>query len=176
MRRLPAEWEPQRAVLLTWPHPDTDWAPRLAEVEEVYRQIALRIARRQLLLVVCRDHDHRAHVRGQLASVGVASQAVMLPIAPSNDTWARDYGPLTVVDDAGAARLVDFRFNGWGGKFPAALDDRIGAALHDGDRATDGLDSPLGSSAMERSRLVLEGGAIDTDGDGTLLALSLIHI
>ncbi|MCG6942902.1 MAG: agmatine deiminase family protein [Thiohalocapsa sp.] len=163
MPRLPAEWEQQAAVLLTWPHPGTDWAAQLPAVEAVYRRIAAHIAARQGLLVVCRDPSHRDRVRAQLASAGVAPGAAALAIAPSDDTWARDHGPITVLDDAGAARVVDFRFNGWGGKYPSAQDDLITARLH--------ADGWLGGARLVPSPLVLEGGAIDTDGDGGLLVV-----
>ena len=163
MLRLPAEWERQAAVMLTWPHADTDWAPHLPEVEAVYRQIAAVVAAHQQLLVVCRDPAHRDRVRAQLAAAGIGPAATGLAIAPSEDTWARDHGPITVLDDAGPPRVVDFRFNGWGGKHPAAKDDRITARLHAGGW--------LGAAMLVRSPLVLEGGAIDTDGGGTLLAV-----
>lgn len=163
MRRLPAEWEPQDAVLLTWPHPATDWAAQLEAVEAVYLRIAAAVTARQRLLVVCNDTDHRASVRGRLAAAGIPRGAVALAIAASNDTWARDHGPLTVVDSAGRAQSMDFRFNGWGGKFPADLDDRITARLH--------ADGWLGDTELTASALVLEGGAIDTDGAGNLLAV-----
>ncbi len=163
MPRLPAEWEPQAAVMLTWPHAETDWAPHLPEVEAVYRQIAALVTAHQPLLVVCRDLAHRDRVRAQLAAAGVGPAAIGLAIASSEDTWARDHGPITVLDDTGRPRIVDFRFNGWGGKHPAAKDDRITARLH--------ADGWLGSAELVQSPLILEGGAIDTDGDGTLLAV-----
>lgn len=160
MPRLPAEWEPQDAVMLTWPHAGTDWAAQLAAVEAVYLAIAAAVARRQRLLIVCHDAPHRDHVRRCLAAAGI-SAAATCALAPSNDTWARDHGPLTVLDAAGRAHAVDFRFNGWGGKFPAALDDRITARLHAAGQ--------LGDAPLVTSALVLEGGAIDTDGAGTAL-------
>lgn len=163
MLRLPAEWEPQHAVMLTWPHAATDWAGQLEDVEAVYLRIASRIARRQRLLVVCNDPDHAEHVRRLVVSVGVAPPTVALAVAPSDDTWSRDHGPLTVTDVAGRAQVVDFRFNGWGAKYPAAQDDRITARLH--------ADGWLGDAALVTSPLVLEGGAIDTDGEGTALAV-----
>jgi len=163
MPRLPAEWEPQAAVMLTWPHDDTDWAPELPLVEAVYRRIAACVAGQEALLVVCRDPAHRDRVRAQLAAAGVMPAAATLAIAPSNDSWARDHGPITVLDGAGNRLVVDFRFNGWGGKYPAALDDAITARLH--------ADARLGGAALVQSPLVLEGGAIDTDGQGTLLAV-----
>jgi agmatine/peptidylarginine deiminase len=163
MQRLPAEWEPQAAVLLTWPHPATDWAPQLEAVEAVYLRIAAAVTARQRLLVVCNDPSHRAHVHERLAAAGIPLAAVALAIAASNDSWTRDHGPLTVLDSAGWARSVDFRFNGWGGKFPADLDDRITARLHAGGWLAD--------TELAASALVLEGGAIDTDGAGSVLAV-----
>jgi agmatine/peptidylarginine deiminase len=163
MRRLPAEWEPQQAVILTWPHPDTDWAPQLPEVEAVYCRLATCITRRQQLLAICRSEDHRDHVHCRLAATNIRPDRVKLAIAPSNDSWTRDHGPITVLDGDARPRILDFRFNGWGGKHPAGLDDRITSRLHAGGW--------LGDGPLEASPLVLEGGAIDSDGQGTLLAM-----
>ncbi|MEA3643453.1 MAG: agmatine deiminase family protein, partial [Lamprobacter sp.] len=122
---------------------------------------------------------------------------IQFALAPSNDTWARDHGPICVIDRAsGQRRLIDFRFNGWGGKYPAELDDRITATLYAAGGfarlSENQLDSaakrasagPMSSHAaaadacvhgadegIESSQLVLEGGAIETDGVGSLLAV-----
>lgn len=162
MPRLPAEWEPQSAVMLTWPHANTDWADQLGTVEALYAGLAARIARFERVLVVCRDDAHRTWVARLLGQAGVARDRLVLALAPSNDTWARDHGPVTVLSEGGA-RLADFRFNGWGGKFEASLDDGITAALY---RA-----GVFGGAGLTSSGLVLEGGAIETDGAGTLLAV-----
>ncbi len=159
-RRLPAEWEPQSGVLLTWPHDDGDFAPHLAQVEPVFIDIARAVARFESLWIVCRDAAHRERVMRRLAEARVPENRLRLPLAPSNDCWARDHGPITVLE-AGHPRLVDFRFNGWGGKFTSTLDDRITAELH--------AAGAFGAVALEREDLVLEGGAIDSDGAGTLL-------
>jgi agmatine/peptidylarginine deiminase len=163
MPRLPAEWEPQTAVMLTWPHGATDWADDLAAVEALYERIAAAIAPRQQVLIVCHNESQREQVRKRLAAAGVATSAVLFCTAPSNDTWARDHGPITVIDDDGSACLMDFRFNGWGGKYAADLDDRITTTLH-GTGCFDG-------AHLRTSPLVLEGGAIDSDGNGSLLVV-----
>jgi agmatine/peptidylarginine deiminase len=147
--------------MLTWPHVDTDWADDLATVETLYVQIAATIAPREPVLIVCHDEALRATVRERLTAAGVAADAPRLCTAPSNDTWARDHGPITVIDDDGHACLMDFRFNGWGGKYPADLDDRITAALHQS--------GCFRGTHRHTSALVLEGGAIDSDGNGSLL-------
>ncbi|HQU16705.1 MAG: agmatine deiminase [Chromatiales bacterium 21-64-14] len=158
--RLPAEWEPQSGILLTWPHGHGDFKPWLSQVEPVFVEIARQVARFESLWIVCRDQDHQIHVADLLRAADVAAERLHLHIVPSNDTWARDHGPITVLGAAGPV-LVDFHFNGWGGKYPAELDDQITARLH-ALRA-------FGDSARVGTDLILEGGAIDGDGAGTLL-------
>ena len=163
MRRLPAEWEPQSAILLTWPHEGTDWAPQLAAVEEVYARLCRQLsgAARERLLIVCRDSSHRSQVEHRLTHAGIRRESLVFALADSNDSWARDHGPLICIEDSGHC-VVDFRFNGWGKRFPAALDDRITSALF--------RQGVFGDARLLSSDLVLEGGAVETDGRGALLA------
>ncbi len=160
-RRLPAEWEPQTAVMLAWPHPETDWAPWLAEVEATYLELALQIGRRQRLVILCRDTSLQEQVHARLHERGLSDERLICLAVPYNDTWVRDYGPLSVFA-GNTPRLLDFRFDGWGGKYPAARDDAVTGRLH-----RLGL---FGDTPLERPELVLEGGAIDHDGQGSLLA------
>jgi agmatine/peptidylarginine deiminase len=160
-RRLAAEWERQSGVVLTWPHAGTDWADQLGDVEAVYTDVASRIADHEPVLIICNDDLERSRVGARLAAAGLPAGRLRLVEAPSDDTWTRDHGPLTVIDADRRPRLIDFRFNGWGGKFPSARDDRITARVH----AAGGF----GAVPLESSRLVLEGGAIETDGQGTAL-------
>lgn len=159
--RLPAEWEPQAGVMLTWPHEGTDWADRLTRVYPVFVAIGRAVAEREPLLSVCHTTAHADEVRGRLLAAGAVPEQLLFSIAPSNDSWARDHGPLTTLVD-GRATLHDFVFNGWGGKFDAALDSAISAHLV--------RQRVFGSEAMQSHEFVLEGGAIETDGAGTLLA------
>lgn len=158
--RLPAEWAPQRGVILTWPHPGTDWAAMLAAIEDCYDRLALEIAAREPLIVVCADPAHQAHIRGRLAARGADLGNVSFYALPSNDTWVRDYGPLTVHGDSGPL-LLDFTFDGWNRRFDAALDDRVSHGLH---RA-----GALGRAPLKAMEVILEGGAVDSDGNGLLL-------
>ena len=135
--RLPAEWEAQWGVQLTWPHADTDWAPMLDEITATYEEMASEIRKREELLVVGK---------------------------PSNDTWARDHGFITLVDDKGHARLLDFRFNGWGEKFPAELDNAINRRLYD--------EGKVEGEYKDCLDFVLEGGSIESDGKGTVFTTS----
>lgn len=149
--------------MLTWPRPECDWGDRLAEAEAVFTALAAQISRRERVLVSCIDEDHRAHVGSLLSGAGADMGAVSLRLARSNDVWVRDHGPITVLED-GSPLLLDFTFNGWGGKYPAALDNRLTRALHAQDA--------FGAVPLESHGFVLEGGSIESDGAGTLLTTS----
>lgn len=138
-RRMLAEWEPQSAVQLTWPHAQTDWAPMLAEITAVYEEMAREISKRERLIIV--------------------------DDIPHNDTWARDHGFISVEGARGEGRgagviLLDFKFNGWGEKFEAALDNAINRQLYERGLVEGTYESHLD--------FVLEGGSIESDGKGTI--------
>lgn len=158
--RFPAEWEPQSAVLLAWPHAGTDWAERLAEVEDTYIALVAAITRFEPAIICVADDDVQAYAQARLASNRLDMSRVRFVHLPYDDTWLRDSGPVTLRDGDGF-RLLDFHFTGWGGKYAATLDDRL----------VEGLDD-LGFFSNSRRQLIefaLEGGAIETDGAGTLL-------
>ena len=158
--RFPAEWEPQAAILIAWPSAETDWAARLAEVEETYIALVAAIVRFQRVLVCVADDDVETYAEMRLRSNRVEMDRVRFVTVPYDDTWLRDSGPITLRDGTGF-RLLDFRFTGWGGKFDASDDDRLVERLHDQEQFRD--------SAREPIDFALEGGAIETDGAGTLL-------
>lgn len=159
--RFPAEWEPQSAILLAWPHAGTDWADRLGEVEETYIALVAAITRFQPVIVCVADEDVEAYARARLSSARVDMERVRFVEIEYDDTWLRDTGPVTLRDGEGF-RLMDFRFTGWGGKFGAERDDRLVEGL-----AARGL---FRSARREEVDFALEGGAIETDGAGTLLS------
>lgn len=128
-----AEWEPQSAVQLTWPHKDTDWAPILPEITAVYEEMKREIESRETVVVV--------------------------DDIPHNDTWARDHGFITV-EENGQLILLDFKFNGWGEKFTAELDNDINRQLYEQQLVKGIYESHLD--------FVLEGGSIESDGKGTI--------
>ncbi|HEX7342310.1 MAG TPA: agmatine deiminase family protein [Rhodanobacteraceae bacterium] len=160
-RRLPAEWEAQTAVLVAWPHAGTDWAPRLAATETVCTQLASAIARFERVIVCVVNADLRERVHARLVDAGADMTRVHLVEVPYHDTWLRDSGPITLREGKHALRLLDFRFTGWGGKFDATEDDALVAQL--AQRGT------FGAAPIERVDWALEGGGIESDGDGTLL-------
>lgn len=165
-RRMPAEWERQAVVLLAWPHNGTDWAGNLELVQSAYMAIIRAIAWYEPVKLVVPDEKEARLVFSKTGDTPFAVDCVQLPY---DDTWLRDSGPVTVIDSALGLVAVDFRFNGWGGKFEAARDDSLTAALQSA--------RVLGNVALERSEFVMEGGSIECDGCGTILTTSscLLH-
>lgn len=158
--RFPAEWEPQSAVLVAWPHAGTDWAERLESVEATYVALVAAIARFETALVCVANVSVESRARSLLAATADLSR-VQFERLDYDDTWLRDSGPITL-RDGNRLRLLDFHFTAWGGKFEAGLDDQIVASLS--DRGV------FGEARRERIDFALEGGAIETDGEGTLLS------
>jgi agmatine/peptidylarginine deiminase len=147
--------------MLTWPHIDTDWAPILQETETLYVEIVSHIARHEQVLIACHNQALRSRIQALLQEADIPADSILLGIAPNNDTWARDHGPLTVIE-GNEPVVVDFRFNGWGGKYAAELDNLVIGELAAGNC--------FGDTPLRPVKLVLEGGAVETDGTGTLLA------
>lgn len=158
---LPPEWTLQSGAMLTWPHEHSDWSATLAEVEPVFVEIAHQISLRERVVIVCWDEKHLAHVELLLKHAGSALDQISLYAVPSNDTWARDHGPITVFEKGNAPRLLDFTFNGWGCKFDAGLDNQLTDRLH--------AAGAFNVTPLQNIDVVLEGGSIEVDGTGTLL-------
>ncbi|MBC7963983.1 MAG: agmatine deiminase family protein, partial [Steroidobacteraceae bacterium] len=154
--RLPAEWEIQDGVLLAWPHEGTDWAEILDEVRPVFAEIIRQITRFERVLLTA---PHTASAAEYLTSAGVDLKKVTICEMPNNDTWARDFGPITVIFNDKPV-LLDFGFNGWGLKFPANHDNQISKRLKE-----QGVLKPN----LNTIGLVFEGGSIESDGLGTIL-------
>ena len=154
MRRLKAEWESQNAVLMALPNSNTDWAGSgLEQSAAVFRKIAQAIGYSQLVYMLV---DSVAEAKEHFCS----TNNIIFIESEFNDTWTRDYGALSI-EENGANKLLDFTFNGWGGKFEATLDNKINNFLK-----SKGF---FGGAELESYDIELEGGAIDTDGAGTIL-------
>lgn len=157
---LPAEWEKQSGIQLTWPHEKTDWAYMLDEVEHCFIDIAREIAQRQLLLIV---HPKPEKVRKKLEGTDICLKNIRFIACNTNDTWARDHGAITILDTDGPV-LLDFTFNGWGLKFAADKDNLITRHLVQAHA--------LKGTYYNRLGFVLEGGSIESNGIDTLLTTS----
>lgn len=158
-RTLAAEWYPQSGVQLTWPHAGTDWAPMLTEVTECYVRLAYEIASRERLLVVTPEPDAVGRLLRERLPRRVVDNVTLFD-CPTDDTWARDHGLLTITGGR-QPELLDFRFDGWGGKFPAERDNAINRQLHER--------GAVKGDYVPHLDFTLEGGSIESDGRGTLL-------
>ncbi|MBZ5486697.1 agmatine deiminase family protein [Halomonas aquamarina] len=158
--RLLPEWHPQDGLQLTWPRPDGDWEAMLARIEAVLERIVLATVDYQRVVIGVSDDATRTRVQATFDAYGVPSEKLTLVVAPTDDTWARDHGPITVLDEKGQPLLLDYTFTGWGGKFPAERDNQLTQAL---------ADAGIWACPIASREMVLEGGAIETDGNGTLL-------
>ena len=156
-RSFATEWDNQDGILIAWPHAGTDWAYMLDEVTACYVEMARTILEDdERLVIVAPDADDVKASLGQ----DVDWQRISIIELPTNDTWVRDYGPIAVFKD-GRTVLTDFTFNAWGMKFAADCDNLVTSRL----QARGVFKAPL----VNYRDLVLEGGSIETDGNGTVL-------
>lgn len=169
-RRLPAEWEPQSCIQLTWPHTDTDWNSEPGLYEDVvrcYLQLAAEIAKREKLVIVAQNPEEVMEALEAHLPMDTLVNISLLE-CETNDTWARDHGLITV-REGDSLRYLDFRFNGWGGKFAANLDNAISAHLYDAELLPEG-------EYEDCLDFELEGGSIESDGRGTILTTAQCNL
>ena len=166
--RLPAEWEKQAGVQLTWPDETTPWY-ELEKVQECYVDIAAAVLRHEELLVVTSDPDAARARMEEIArerAVSLDTDRIRFVRCEINDTWARDHGGISVHGDNGEKYIFDFVFNGWGLKFASDKDNQITKNIFFGNAFAEDV------LCVDMRPFVLEGGSIDTDGCGTLMATS----
>lgn len=159
--RLPAEWEPQWGILLTWPHEFTDWKPYLGDILKTMNQMAREIIKYENVMIVAQDPSL---INKDLKE----NERVLITSFPTDDTWARDHGPITLLDkDGGKPRWLDFMFNGWGDKFFAKYDNMVPLKLW-----SSFVPFIEQVDIEDHQDFVLEGGSIECDGQGTLFTTS----
>jgi agmatine deiminase len=157
--RMPAEWERQEAVWLSWPHRRATWPGRFRPIPAVFAQVAAQISLRQKVRINVAS-SLRAAARRRIEAAGADPSSVEYFNHPTNDAWCRDHGPIFVRSRrTGEVAVTDWTYNAWGGKYPPfgrdnAIPGRIARAL--------GL-------RRFSSRMVLEGGSIDVNGRGLLV-------
>lgn len=154
---FPAEWHPQSAIQLTWPHTETDWVDIIDEVTTFYVGLAKEILKHTQLLIVC---NNVAEVRNNFTSTELKN--ITLVEIDSNDTWTRDHGAISVFID-GQPAIYDFGFNAWGLKFASNYDNQITQKLFERGVYAEKV------KYHNYLNFILEGGAIESDGEGTLL-------
>ncbi|MGV8962154.1 MAG: agmatine deiminase family protein [Candidatus Saccharimonadaceae bacterium] len=158
--QFPAEWHSQSAIQITWPHEGTDWEYILEEVTQFYVSLSKEILKHTKLIIVC------SNIR-EVEKYFTASeqQKIVISEIESNDTWTRDHGAISVFIDNKPV-IYDFGFNAWGLKFAANLDNQITTRLFQKNVYQSKV------SYHNHLNFILEGGAIESDGEGTLLTTS----
>ncbi|MEA1889936.1 MAG: agmatine deiminase family protein, partial [Pseudomonadota bacterium] len=152
--RLPAEWEHQDCVLISWPTKATDWCENLADAEATYVELTKLISLSSHICICCYDSDTRQHVQQYMRKTGISPERLKLFTLPYDDTWTRDYGPISLLRGNEIAWL-NFEFNAWGNKFPHRQDNQLTSLLHQQFRP---------QRTFEQIDFVLEGGSIECDG------------
>ena len=158
IRELPPEWHPQDAIMVTWPHAESAWARQLDAVEQTYLDLVSKISHYQQVIVQLHPSIDPVTLIHRLNGMAADMSNCLFVELASDDTWARDHGPITVLDGETPVCL-DFTFNGWGNKFPSEQDNQLTEQMF-----RKGLINNL-----QRIDWVLEGGSIESDGQGTLL-------
>ena len=157
--RLPAEWEPHAATWLGWPYNAETWPGCLDEAEQEFGVLVRLLVESEPIGLLVQDAEHERHVRKKLGPLG-SDARIALHTASTDDSWLRDTGPTFVLDGRGELVALDWTFNAWGGKYPP----------WDRDNALAGIVARLAGAKTLKPGLVVEGGALDVDGEGTLLA------
>ena len=167
MRRWPAEWEKHEATWLAWPHHEPDWPGKLEPIPWVYAEIVRVLCRHERVDILCHDASVRESAMRHLQSHGVGlSEGVRLHDVPTDRVWLRDSSPIWVERDRGdGLELISWRFNAWAKYDNYSRDERVGEAIARITR----IPRVEPQRPDGKGRVVLEGGAIDTDGEGTLL-------
>ena len=166
--RMPAEWEPHAATWLAWPHEPRDWPGKLAPIPWVYGEVVRHLATGERVRILVGDAATEARARKLLGRVGADLERVDFFRVPTDRSWTRDTCPLFVRDRAAEVAITNWRFNGWA-KYPNhrrddAINDKLAARLRMRQWR------PTVDVGGKPWRVVLEGGAIDVNGNGTLLA------
>jgi agmatine deiminase len=150
---MPAEWEPHAATWVAWPSHADLWQGNLAPARTAFASLVTAIAEGETVEVLTPDAENEQLARAALPSAGVRHHRV-----PFGDIWLRDTAPLFLLDAGGGDHAARFRFNGWGGKYVLEHDDHVAEAI-----------ARIAEVPTRAHPFVLEGGAIDVDGDGTIL-------
>jgi agmatine deiminase len=161
---MPAEWVPHRATWIAWPHNEEDWPGRFEPIPWAYGEIVRVLSRRERVCILVQNAAARAAARSVLKKVGVdLSKVDFFPI-PTDRVWTRDSGAIFVTDGQGGKIATHWKFNGWA-KYPNHKRDDLVAP-----RIAMALKLPEHPVLVGDREIVMEGGAIDVDGEGTLMA------
>ncbi|MDR3386036.1 MAG: agmatine deiminase family protein [Rudaea sp.] len=166
--RMPAEWEQHEATWLAWPHNPEDWPGKFQPIPWIYAEIVRLLSAHERVHILVDDPKAEQRATSMLERAGARLDRVSFHLWPTDRSWTRDTGPIFVRNGEGRVGITDWLFNAWA-KYPNyELDDKFPA------RAAELLGVPVWQPAVklesgDTQRIVLEGGSIDTNGQGILL-------
>ena len=163
--RMPAEWEPHRATWIAWPHHEPDWPTKLEPIPWVYAEIARILAQHEVVEILCHSPEVAAFARTALEAHAARMGRIRLHIVPTDRVWLRDSAPTAVFDAQNKLILANWGFNAWAKYDNWSLDNQVGAAIE----KIRGLPRVEPKRPNSSERLILEGGGIETNGDGLLI-------
>jgi len=155
---MPAEWEKHESTWLQWPHDDT-YRGHQMRLEHLWLAMTQALHEHETVHIVVPDEQRQEHVDQQIGYYGFDRGKIDICVLPTNDVWARDSGPIFLVNDKGELAATDWNFNGWGERYPHDLDKTVPAGI-----------AGVLSIPLFTAPITLEGGGIEVNGQGTLLA------
>ncbi len=163
--RMPAEWERHEATWIGWPHNTTDWPGKMSAIQWVYGEIVRQLSTSERVRILVNDKAHELKARRVLERIGVEFEPIEFMRIPTNRGWTRDFGPIFLKSDEAYSQIsiARFQFNAWARYPDWQKDNRIP------ERVGTKLDIPLIPVTKQNRGVVLEGGSIDVNGQGTLL-------
>ncbi len=163
--RMPAEWERHEATWIGWPHNTTDWPGKMSVIQWVYGEIVRQLSASERVRILVNDKAHELKARRVLERIGVDLDPVEFMRIPTNRGWTRDFGPIFLKSDEAQSQLsiARFQFNAWAHYPDWQKDNRIP------ERVAAKFQIPLVPVTLHKRGVVLEGGSIDVNGQGTLL-------
>ncbi len=162
-RRLPAEFEPQQAVLISFPHEGNDWPGKFAAVQWAFVEFIRKISLFEDIILISKSENHYSRVRDMLERAHVDLHRIDPLFIDTNRSWMRDSGPIIVKHDSGVREALHFKFNGWAKYGNYRKDQHVATAI------SKHLKMPVTQVLYRNQPVVLEGGAIDYNGRGTLI-------
>lgn len=157
---LAPEWERQDAIILVWPHANSDWSVNLPSIENTYCELANHISLHQYLIIIAYNSAHEIYLHQTLSKHSISEDNILIICIPSNDTWVRDYGPLTIKTNS-SSKLLNFKFDAWGEKYAFQKDNDFNSVFCEKLNIT---------TACEQIDFVLEGGNVEVNARGELLS------
>jgi agmatine deiminase len=155
---MPAEWEVHEGTWLQWPHNNT-YPDHQLRLEHIWLAMTEALHEHETVHIVASDQRGGEHLQHLISYYGLDESRIDIHTIPTDDVWSRDSGPIFLVDGEGELAVTEWNFNGWGGRYPCDKDRLVPAEI-----------ARIQSVPLFTGPIVLEGGAIDVNGQGTLIA------